>query len=229
MSIADKEEDAPGVAPEGAGTSPAPGEADRREEAGLVAVPLSADAELAGLRKENDALKDQLLRRRAEFENFRRRTDRERRTWALDAEAAVIGELITAIDHLEHAVKSDAGERALREGVELTLRDLMASLGKLGLDVLDPVGHPFDPLVHQALSHEAVPDVEDGTVLETYRAGYVYKGRLLRPALVKVVKGTATAEAASPAADGGQTDGPSGPDGSSVGGPEAVHLGRSGR
>jgi molecular chaperone GrpE len=222
MSISDKE-DTPGVAPEAAGTPPAPVAADTREEAGLAAVPLSADAELAELRQENHALKDQLLRRRAEFENFRRRTERERQTWALDAEATVIGELITAIDHLQHAVKSDAGESALREGVELTLRDLMASLGKLGLDVLDPVGRPFDPLVHQALSHEALPDVEDGTVLETHRAGYVYKGRLLRPALVKVAKGIVTAEAASPATDGGSTDGPSGPDAPSVGEPEAVH------
>ena len=223
MSMSDKE-DAPGAPAEtgpGADGPAAPTEGSTGEETGLVAAALSADAELERLRKENQALQDQLLRRRAEFENFRKRTERERQTWALDAEAAVIRELITAIDHLEQAVKSAAGESALREGVELTLRDLMASLAKLGLEVHDPVGRPFDPLLHQALSYEDAPDAEDGTVLETYRAGYAYKGRLLRPALVKVAKGRT--DTASPAKDGGSTDGPSGPEAPSVGEPEAVH------
>lgn len=202
---------------------PAPSQGSTSEEAGLVAVAVSPEAEIERLRQENQSLRDQVLRRRAEFENFRRRTERERQTWALDAEAGVIAEVITAIDHLRHALKSDAGEAALREGVELTWRDLMGSLAKLGLEVHDPVGRPFDPLVHQALSQEDAPEVEAGTVLETYRVGYGYKGRLLRPALVKVANGAPSGEPSPPGQGGGQPDGAGGSEGTSVGGPEAVH------
>jgi molecular chaperone GrpE len=140
------------------------------------------------LRRERDELRDTLLRRRAEFENFRRRTERERQSWNTDAEAALVKELVPTLDNLEQALRTDAGETALRDGLQLIQRELLGTLARLGLNVHDPVGRPFDPLTDQALLHEEVPDAADGTVIETLRKGYLFKERLLRPAMVKVAK-----------------------------------------
>jgi molecular chaperone GrpE len=192
----------------------------RAMETGLSAVPRSTAEEIEALRKDRDGLADQLLRRRAEFENFRRRTERERQSWAAEAEAAMVKELIPAIDHLEQALKSGADDRSLRDGLDLILRDLLASLAKQGLVVHDPVGQPFDPLTDHALVHEESVDVADGTVQETYRRGYLYKDRLLRPALVRVAKAPAGLEPASQAAT--PSAGPGGGGGASPGGGDEV-------
>jgi molecular chaperone GrpE len=79
-------------------------------------------------------------------------------------------------------------------GVELIHRELLSLLDNHGVTAHDPKGEPFDPERHQALSHEAVPGVSEGTVVETFRKGYYFKDRLLRPALVKVAKGEESAE-----------------------------------
>ena len=165
-----------------------PGRAAEQPETGLEAVPLSPAEQVEELRRERDDLKDQLLRKRAEFENFRRRTERDRQAGVAEGEAAVLLELMPVIDHLEQALRSGGDASSLREGVELILRDLLGTLAKLGLVVHDPAGQPFDPLRDQALAHEAAEGVADGTVLETYRRGYLLGDRLLRPALVKVAK-----------------------------------------
>jgi molecular chaperone GrpE len=127
------------------------------------------------------------------------------------------------IDHLEQALKSGGDASSLREGVELILRDLLGSLAKLGLVIHDPVGQLFDPLRDQALAHEEVAGVEDGTVLETYRRGHLLRDRLLRPALVKVAKAEAETQGkASDRGDPAATAGAGGP-GPSAGGQEEVH------
>jgi molecular chaperone GrpE len=163
----------------------------------LAPVPESpATAEVERLRQERDQLRDSLLRRRAEFENFRRRTERERQSWAAEAEATLVQALIPTLDNLEQALRSEAPDGGMRAGVELIQRELLATLTRLGLAEHDPVGQPFDPLTAQALSHEFVPGVAEGTVTETFRKGYLFKERLLRPAIVKVAK--AAEEEAAP-------------------------------
>jgi molecular chaperone GrpE len=191
------------VASEVALAQPADEGAGTQTPAGIPgAAPQSAEIE--ALRRERDDLREALLRRRAEFENFRRRTDRERQTWNAEAEAALVTELVPTLDSLEQALRTESDADALRDGLELIQRELLATLARLGLTVHDPVGQPFDPLTDQALLHEEALDAAEGVVLETLRKGYLFKARLLRPAMVKVAKAVsaqAEAEDAGPASE----------------------------
>jgi molecular chaperone GrpE len=161
------------------------------EQTGLTGVdveclPPATREELESLRRERDELKEQLLRRRAEFENFRKRMERERDNARTDAIATVLKALGPVLDNLDRALGAEGSDASLREGVELTRRELLAILESQGVKLEDPQGQPFDPERHQALAHEPVPGVPEGTVVEVYRKGYSYRDRLLRPALVKV-------------------------------------------
>ena len=194
-SVREETKDSPAPAPaEQGGADPG--------EGALIAVEDAAPSDdLAALRRERDALREELLRRRAEFENYRKRVERDRSQAGFEAAASLLRELVPTVDNLERALASGAGEETLRQGVELTYRELLAFLESQGVRVHDPVGQPFDPLIHQALMHEAVPGVPEGTVVEVLRKGYAYKDRLLRPALVKVAK---------PLEPGDETDGDGG-------------------
>ncbi len=166
---------------------------DAAEPRGMTGVdvdPMPAlDREkVEALRRERDELRDQLLRKRAEFENYRKRIERDREQWGADAVAAVLKAVIPTIDNLDRALEATAAESTLRQGVELTRRELLAMLERQGVKVEDPIGQPFDPERHQALSHEVAPGQPEGTVVEVFRKGYSFKDRLLRPALVKVAK-----------------------------------------
>jgi molecular chaperone GrpE len=165
------------------------------DEVGLEPVPEetgpgSAD-EIGELRRERDELRDQLLRRRADFENYRRRAERDRHAAAQDALAAVFREVVATVDNLERALSSEGDPEKLREGVELTHREILGLLESHDVVALDPVGEPFDPMLHQALVHEPVAGFDEGTVAEVFRKGYSFGERLLRPALVRVAKGHA--------------------------------------
>ena len=149
-------------------------------------LPPATREELESLRRERDELKEQLLRRRAEFENFRKRMERERENARTDAIATVLQALGPVLDNLDRALGAEGSDASLREGIELTRRELLAILESQGVKLEDPQGQPFDPERHQALAHEPVPGVPEGTVVEVYRKGYSYGDRLLRPALVKV-------------------------------------------
>jgi molecular chaperone GrpE len=168
---------------------------------GVDVQPLPAlDREqVEALRRERDDLRDQLLRKRAEFENYRKRVERDREVAGVDAAAAVLKALIPTIDNLDHALSATGSGETLRQGVELTRRELLALLDRQGVKVEDPTGQPFDPERHQALSHEVVPGAREGTVVEVFRKGYTFKDRLLRPALVKVAKGEDAGESGSDA------------------------------
>ena len=157
-------------------------------ESGLVEV-VPAREDVEALRRERDELKDALLRRRAEFENYKKRVERDQRAASLDGAAEIFRRLVGSVDNLERALAARGDEAGLRQGVELTLRDLQASFEAQGVSVLDPLGQRFDPSLHQALLHEHVPGYAEGTVAEVLRKGYTYRERLLRPALVKVASG----------------------------------------
>ena len=166
-------------------------EASDAEQQSLQELPPTRE-QLEALHRELDEAKDALLRRRAEFENFRRRTEREQQAVAVDATAAVLQRLLETVDNLERALAAAPGaEEALRRGVELTLHDLQVTLEAQGVSVVDPKGQRFDPRQQQAMLHEPVAGVEEGMVAEVFRKGYLYKDRLLRPALVKVASGSA--------------------------------------
>jgi molecular chaperone GrpE len=168
-------------------------EEEERSEGGLE--PHAGDAaeaaggpedELTRLRRERDELKDALLRRRADFENYRKRVERDRSTAATEAEASVLRQLLSTVDNLERALTAQDSGTALREGVILTHRELLSMLESLGVVAIDALGQRFDPSAHQAILHEPSPGFEPGTVSEVYRKGFRYRDRLLRPAMVKV-------------------------------------------
>jgi molecular chaperone GrpE len=165
------------------------------EASGLTPVDTQAPADAVdAVRAERDELKDRLLRRAAEFDNYRKRVERDRAQAGVEAAAAVLKALVPTLDNLERALEAEGDAGSLRQGVELTRRDLLAALQGQGLAVEDPVGQRFDPSRHEALAHEEAPGFAEGDVVEVLRKGYSFKDRLLRPALVKVAKGGVASE-----------------------------------
>jgi molecular chaperone GrpE len=148
--------------------------------------------ELAQLRRERDELKDRLLRTAAEFDNYRKRTDRERTTVSESITAGVLEEFLPLVDDLERALRAEAGDEgaeAYRQGVELILKGIHELLGRRGVKPIEAVGAQFDPNFHQAVSYEPAEGRADGEVIEEFRRGYTLGDRLLRPSMVKVAKG----------------------------------------
>lgn len=188
--------------PEGDAIAPDTPEAETgltpAEPAVATSEPPSPEERIGSLQGEVEGLKHQLLRKRADFENFRRRMERERQNTWNDASADIFRALVPTLDNLERGLQSAAGDDPLREGLLLIQRELLTLLEARGLSIEDPTGRPFDPERHQALSQEATPDVPAGTVVETLRKGYLFKDRLLRPALVKVAKDGAPASGGPP-------------------------------
>jgi len=140
------------------------------------------------LEQEVATLKDQLLRRRAEFDNYRRRTERDHKAAADDAVISLLSDLLPSLDALEKALAAQGTLDEIRAGVEITLKDVSTTLSNRGVRIEDPTGEKFDPLRHQALSYEPVLGVEDGSIVTCYRKGYIMGERLIRPALVKVAQ-----------------------------------------
>lgn len=169
----------------------------RRAEEATGLDPVPEREEQDPVRRENQDLRDQLLRKRAEFENFKRRTERERDQIGQEKAAQVLKGLIQPIDNLERALAAATEDDPLKQGVEMIRKELMGVLESNGVTIEDPTGQMFDPLRHQALSSEPVPGKPDGTVVEVYRKGYALKERLLRPALVKVAQGADDPESGS--------------------------------
>ncbi len=145
----------------------------------------------AEVRRQRDEYQDRLLRKTAEFDNYRRRTDRERVELSQAAAADLIEDLLPLVDDLERALEAapDSQEAAAyRDGVELIHRQLLELLRKRGVMPIEAVGRPFDPNFHQAVVHEVSVGHADGEVVAELRRGYLLGERLLRPAMVKVAK-----------------------------------------
>jgi molecular chaperone GrpE len=145
---------------------------------------------LDALRREKDALQDRLLRTAAEFDNYRKRVDRDRRDQADAAVADALEDLFPIMDNLERALQAPPGADAdaYRKGVELIHRQMADLLRKRGVKPIEAVGADFDPNYHQAVVQEVSADHRDGEVMEELRRGYMLGERLLRPAMVKVAR-----------------------------------------
>jgi molecular chaperone GrpE len=170
-----------------------PDELDRMDGEGAASTasdpaPALAD-EIVELRKERDTLHDRLLRQAAEFDNYRKRIDRERKESSQYASFEFVQELLPIIDDFERALQTEGpGAESYRQGIEIIHRALIEMLRKRGVTPVESVGTDFDPQVHQAVAYEEHPDRRDGEVLEEFRRGYRMGDRLLRPAMVKVAK-----------------------------------------
>jgi molecular chaperone GrpE len=146
--------------------------------------------DVEALKNERDALQDRLLRTAAEFDNYRKRIDRERRDQADSAGASLLAEVLPVVDNLERALQVPASPESAsyRAGVELIHRQLVDLLRKRGVTPIEALGADFDPRIHQAVSQETSEAHRDGEVMEELQRGYRLGDRLLRPAMVKVAK-----------------------------------------
>ncbi len=159
-------------------------------DAGAGAPEGAAPSEADALKRERDDYYDRLLRKTAEFDNYRKRTDRERRELAQQIAGDVLETLLPIVDDFERALQADAGPEAdtYRKGVELIYKQLQDLLARRGVKAIETVGQPFDPRFHQAITYESSPGRAEGEVIEEVRRGYVLGDRLLRPAMVKVAR-----------------------------------------
>jgi len=150
---------------------------------------LSADA-VAELQRERDDFQDRWLRKSAEFDNYRKRVERERREQVDQGIADLLEELLLVVDDFDRALTVDAddGSAGYRKGVELIHAKLNDILRKRGVRPFEALGTDFDPNLHQAVIHESSPDHREGEVIGELRRGYVIGDKLLRPAMVKVAK-----------------------------------------
>jgi molecular chaperone GrpE len=149
----------------------------------------SADA-LAELVRERDELQDRLLRKSAEFDNYRKRIERERREHSDQRVVDLLQSLLTVVDDFDRALTIESGPEAdgYRKGVELIYAKLQDLLKRHDVHPIDAMGADFDPNVHEAVMHETSPAHRDGEVIGELRKGYMLGDRLLRPAMVKVAK-----------------------------------------
>jgi len=167
------------------------GKTDGEKPAEAEAVAMDNDkaaAEIAKLTADLEELKQTLLRRQADFENYRKRVEKERFEDSKRATARVIEGLIPVIDGFEHALAAhrEAEYESYRKGFELIYKQLLDNLARLGVERIEPTGKAFDPHLHQAMDRTETTEHADGTILQVFQPGYVFHGRVLRPAMVRV-------------------------------------------
>ena len=135
---------------------------------------------------EKAELQERLLRSRAEFENARRRWDRERLDYLQFAAMDMMRDLLPILDDFERALQVATADREYAKGVELIYQRMADTLTKLGLEPIVTAGQSFDPNLHQAVERVETEDAEDQAILGEFQRGYNFKGKLLRPAMVRV-------------------------------------------
>jgi molecular chaperone GrpE len=147
-----------------------------------------AEAEIGKLATELEDTRQTLLRRQADFDNYRKRIERERGEDSKRTTARLIEALLPIIDSFEQALAShrEPEYANYQKGFELIYKQLVENVSKLGAERIDPLGKPFDPHTHQAMDRTETFEHADGTILQVFQPGYVFHGRVLRPAMVRV-------------------------------------------
>lgn len=165
---------------------------DTRTEDLPAENPASADqvdqlrTERDSARAERDEIRDLLLRRQAEFENFRKRTEKERSDYLQYAAMDMVRDLLPILDDFERALKIEGAGPEYARGIEMIYNRMYETLKKMGLEPIVSEGKAFDPNLHQAVERVETKDSPDGTILSEFQRGYFFKGKLLRPTMVKV-------------------------------------------
>lgn len=151
-------------------------------------------SETEALEEQVSTANDQVLRIQAEIQNVRRRSERDVENAHKYALEKFSGDLLPVVDNLERAIGTidleDDAQKAVMTGLELTLKTFVEVLKKFKVEAVDPAGEPFDAEFHQAVSMVANPDLEPNTVMDVFQKGYTLNGRLVRPAMVVVSKGS---------------------------------------
>lgn len=163
------------------------GVADSAADGSVTASALEAvTAERDRLLKEKSELVDMLQRRQAEFDNFRKRAEREKAEVLEFAHSDSVRAILPILDDFERALKAETSDKVYARGMGLIYQRLADALKKLGLETITTKGQKFDPHIHHAVDMVETGDVEEQTILDEYQPGYNFRGRLLRPAMVKV-------------------------------------------
>jgi molecular chaperone GrpE len=146
------------------------------------------ESESKKLATELEDMRQSLLRQQADFQNYRKRIEKERSEDSKRSTARVVEALIPVVDGFEHALAAhrEAEYENYRKGFELIYKQLLDNLNRLGVERIEPVGKSFDPHLHQAMDRTETTDHADGSILEVFQPGYVFHGRVLRPAMVRV-------------------------------------------
>lgn len=156
-------------------------------EAGSETVDQALQEELARLQEELSRFRELYLRKLADFENFRKRKEKEVQDFRVAAHADLLRDVLPVLDNLERALAVPEGDGSgIRAGVELVLRQFKDVLARYGLVELEPLAQPFDPRYHEAIARQEREDVTEEVVLEVLQKGYMLRDKLLRPALVVV-------------------------------------------
>jgi molecular chaperone GrpE len=148
----------------------------------------SNEASLDTLKRERDDFYERLLRKTAEFDNYRKRIERERRELSDHVVTELLLNLLSVVDDFERALEAEGGDRRYRKGIELIYTKLQDVLRKRGVQPIEALGKIFDPNIHQAVVHEESPAHQEGEVIAEMQRGYMLRDRLLRPSMVKVAK-----------------------------------------
>jgi molecular chaperone GrpE len=158
----------------------------------------AAISELAKLRAEKDELLQTLVQRQADFENYRKRVERDRHEEGRRGVAQLISDIIPVVDAFDRALKAhdDPAYEEYRNGVKLIRKQLWDALARHGVQRIDAAGQMFDPNIHQAIERAESNEHPDGFILDVFQDGYSFHGRVLRPAIVRVVVHPADDEAA---------------------------------
>jgi molecular chaperone GrpE len=153
----------------------------------------TAEGQIAALKAERDQLAaekaelyDRMLRTRAEFENARRRAERERSEYLQFAAMDLVQQILPVLDDFERALQTDTADRNYAKGVELIYQRLYETLKRMGLEPIETAGRRFDPNIHQAIERVQTEEAEDQAILGELQKGYNFKGKLVRPAMVRV-------------------------------------------
>ncbi len=176
-------------APETAEATQAPGttEAPKKEEPNpLQPLVDSLSAQVEAMKAKAEAQEDKYVRLCAEYDNFRRRSQKEKEGIYSDAAADTVKALLPVYDNLERALKQDTADEAYKKGVEMTMAGLRKALEGLGVTEIAAVGQPFDPNVHNAVMHIEDDNLGENTVAEVFQTGFMLGEKVIRFAMVKV-------------------------------------------
>ncbi|WP_276356297.1 nucleotide exchange factor GrpE [Cohnella caldifontis] len=184
-----EEREAREAAAEAAAEQPiAEGQASSEEEGGEAGAP-AEDPRIEELRKQAEENHNRFLRAQADFDNYRRRTQKEKEELAQYASLKLVGQLLPVLDNFERAMSTSGesqGSDSFVKGIDMIFRQLSQVLEAEGLRKMEPVGSPFDPELHQAIMQVESEEYEEGIVAEVVQNGYWLKDKVLRPAMVKV-------------------------------------------
>ena len=168
---------------------PAVEEQDVKREAAAEPEETAVDpllSELESLKDQVAGQEDKYLRLAAEYDNYRKRTAKEKESLWTDVKADTAGAFLPVYDNLERALKQDTADEAFKKGVEMTMNQLKEVLTKLGITEIPAQGQPFDPKYHNAVMHVEDENFGENIVAEEFQKGYTYRDSVVRHSMVKV-------------------------------------------